>query len=76
MGLIPDRLGLAGDDRDRTRHQLDLVAQLGDVSLVHVEDILDFLLADLLELRLLSGYVVSVSDFGCGDFSQQFLLIC
>ena len=50
------------------------VAQFGDVSLVHVQDILDFLLADLLELRLLSGYVVGVSDFGCGDFSQQLFL--
>ena len=49
---------------------IDLVAQFGDVSLIHIEDILDFLLAYLLELRLLSRYVVGVSDFGCCDFSQ------
>lgn len=54
---------------------VDFVPQLGDVSLIEVQNVLDFLLVDLSEFGFLPREVVGLSHFGSGDFGQQFLFL-
>lgn len=68
----PNLVGLAVE---QILEMVDFVPQLGDVSLIEVQNVLDFLLVDLSEFGFLPREVVGLSHFGSGDFGQQFLFL-